>query len=49
MTGVIVGGWEYVVAAYVLTAAVLTFYGLSIVIRYRSETKRRDHERGRTP
>jgi hypothetical protein len=45
MTGVIVGGWEYVVAAYMITGATLAVYGLSIASRYRNEMKRRDRAR----
>lgn len=44
MTGVIQGGWEFVWAAYGLTAAVLGFYTLSIVARYRSEKRRTDRK-----
>jgi hypothetical protein len=41
MNGIIVGGWEYVLGAYGLTAGVLAIYGLSVVRRYRMEMKRR--------
>ena len=44
-TGVIAGGWEYVWAAYGLSAAILLGYAVSIYVRYRSERtrqKRRD-------
>ncbi len=43
MTGIIVGGWEYVIAAYVLTWAVLTGYAVSLWIRFRA-VKRRERD-----
>ena len=39
MSGVIVGGWSYVVIAYVSTAVVLLVYSVSVVRRYRSERR----------
>ncbi len=39
-TGVIHGGWGFVVAAYSVTAVVLGGYALSIYLRYRSERDR---------
>jgi hypothetical protein len=36
----IAGGWNFVVAAYSLTAIVLTIYGASIIIRLRAEIRR---------
>ncbi len=42
MTGVIEGGWEYVVAAYVASAVVLLGYALSVFWRYRREASGRD-------
>ena len=39
-TGVVTGGWEFVVAAYSVSAAVLLGYALSIHMRYRSERER---------
>jgi hypothetical protein len=39
-SGVIVGGWEYVWAAYGLTAAILGGYALSVVLRWRAERRR---------
>jgi heme exporter protein D len=41
MTGTIVGGWEFVWAAYGLTSAVLLIYGVYVVTRIRKE---RQHE-----
>ena len=38
--GVISGGWEFVWAAYGITAAVFTVYTLSLVVRLR-EAKRK--------
>jgi hypothetical protein len=40
VTGVVQGGWEFVAAAYILSAIVLTGYATSVFVRYRS-TKRR--------
>jgi heme exporter protein D len=37
MNGTIVGGWEFVWAAYGLTSAVLLIYGVSLVTRLRKE------------
>jgi heme exporter protein D len=34
--GSIIGGWPFVWAAYGLTAAALTLYGLSLVARLRN-------------
>ena len=36
MSGVIQGGWEYVVAAYAVSAAVLAGYAASVFVRYRA-------------
>ena len=36
MTGVIQGGWEFVWAAYAVTAAILTGYAVSVIARYRA-------------
>ena len=33
--GVISGGWEFVWAAYGITAAVFVLYGISLVLRLR--------------
>ncbi|HYH09960.1 MAG TPA: hypothetical protein VEK11_23125 [Thermoanaerobaculia bacterium] len=35
MTGVVVGGWEYVIAAYSITALAFVIYGVSLVTRLR--------------
>jgi hypothetical protein len=43
-TGVIQGGWEYVVAAYTTTAVLLGGYAISVVARYRRERERRRQE-----
>lgn len=40
--GVIEGGWEFVIAAYVATAAILLGYAVSVLQRYRKERSRRD-------
>ena len=46
-TGVIAGGWEFVVAAYGVSAVVLLGYAISIHVRYRAERARRRVEMGR--
>ena len=35
MSGVITGGWGYVVAAYAVTAAAFLFYGVGLILRVR--------------
>ena len=37
--GVISGGWEFVWAAYGITAAVFVLYGISLVVRLREARK----------
>jgi hypothetical protein len=37
MSGVIAGGWEFVIAAYSITAVALIIYGVSLVSRLRRE------------
>ena len=39
-SGVLQGGWEFVVAAYAVTAVILVVYALSVVVRYRAEAAR---------
>ena len=47
-SGVIQGGWEFVVAAYVISAAVLGGYAISVHARFRRERgRRRLEEEGR--
>lgn len=41
MTGVVQGGWEFVVAAYTITALGFVIYGVSLVMRLR-ELKKHD-------
>jgi hypothetical protein len=47
MMGVIEGGWEFVWAAYGVTAAWLTLYGLSLFLRLRTERRRQEREAAR--
>ncbi len=42
--GMITGGWNFVVAAYSLTAIVLTIYGVSVITRLRTEIARSSEE-----
>jgi heme exporter protein CcmD len=44
-TGVIQGGWGFVVAAYGVSAVVLSGYALSIYLRYRAERGRAARQR----
>lgn len=41
-SGVIQGGWEFVIAAYVVSALILVGYAFSVYRRYRRERTRRD-------
>ena len=43
-TGVIEGGWEFVWAAYAVTAAILIGYTISLLARYRAEKARSERE-----
>jgi heme exporter protein CcmD len=43
-SGVIAGGWEYVWAAYAVTAVILLGYAASLIARYRAEKRRADRE-----
>jgi hypothetical protein len=38
-SGVITGGWEFVTAAYTITAIVLGTYVISVLSRYSKESK----------
>jgi hypothetical protein len=40
VSGVIAGGWEYVIAAYVATAVALGGYAVSVFVRWRNERSR---------
>jgi heme exporter protein D len=44
MSGVLQGGWEFVWAAYALSAIVLGAYAASLVLRHRAELLRRARE-----
>jgi hypothetical protein len=46
VSGVIAGGWEFVAAAYIVTAAVLGGYAASVLLRYRAEKHRGAKEAG---
>jgi heme exporter protein CcmD len=40
MSGMIAGGWEYVWAAYGVTALFLGGYIATVLVRYRTEARR---------
>jgi hypothetical protein len=40
LSGVIAGGWEFVVAAYAVSAGILATYATSVFLRYRTERRR---------
>jgi hypothetical protein len=42
--GVIQGGWEFVWAAYAVSAAVFLGYAVSVHLRYRAERARKERE-----
>lgn len=42
--GIVVGGWEYVIAAYGITFTVVTGYAISVLLRLRAEAKRNTSE-----
>jgi heme exporter protein CcmD len=46
-TGVLQGGWEFVWAAYAVSATVLFGYALLIHLRYRAERERARRESAR--
>jgi hypothetical protein len=46
MMGVVQGGWEFVFAAYMVTAVVLTGYTTSVFLRHRAERERREGKAG---
>jgi hypothetical protein len=43
-SGVIQGGWEFVIAAYAVSAALLGGYAASVHARYRRERRRKEEE-----
>jgi hypothetical protein len=45
MSGVVQGGWEFVIAAYVVTSVILGSYAVSVFLRYRNEKSRLDRSR----
>ena len=44
MSGVLQGGWEFVWAAYALSAFVLGSYAASVFLRHRAELQRCERE-----
>ena len=40
MNGMVSGGWNFVIAAYSITATVLVIYGVTLVTRLREEASR---------
>ena len=47
MSGVVQGGWGFVAAAYIVTAAVLGGYATSVFLRWSSEKGRAAKETAR--
>ena len=43
--GMVSGGWNFVVAAYGITAAVLVLYGVTLITRLREAKSRAAEER----
>jgi hypothetical protein len=43
--GVVSGGWNFVIAAYGVTAAVLVIYGVTLIARLREAKSRAAEER----
>ena len=48
-SGVIEGGWEYVWAAYSLTAVILLGYAATLIVRYRAERRKAAREGAGAP
>jgi hypothetical protein len=46
VSGVVEGGWGFVAAAYLTTAAVLGGYAASVFLRWRDERNRAANEAG---
>jgi len=44
MSGTIVGGWSFVIAAYSLTFVALSIYGVTLILRLRDERSRAARE-----
>lgn len=45
MTGVVAGGWNFVIAAYSITGIVLLVYGVTLITSLREELSRSHSER----
>jgi len=45
MTGTVTGGWNFVIAAYSVTAVVLLGYGVTLITRLREARNRASEER----
>lgn len=43
-SGVLQGGWEFILAAYGVSAFVFAAYFLSLHLRYRAERRQAEHE-----
>ena len=43
--GIVSGGWNFVIAAYGVTAAVLVLYGVTLITRLREARSRSAEER----
>jgi hypothetical protein len=45
MNGIVVGGWEFVWAAYILTAVAFAAYGVTVITGLREQRRRHSAER----
>jgi hypothetical protein len=44
MSGTVSGGWEFVIAAYVVTITLVAIYAIGTITRYRKAVRRVDME-----
>lgn len=42
--GVIIGGWNYVIAAYTVVVGILTVYSIVLLRRYRASTRKTNED-----
>ena len=49
MSGVITGGWEFVIGAYAWSAIVLGVYMISVILRHSKEFSNLERQSARAP